>query len=98
LVEGPVIHIVITSFDATIGVCPAVTLQTLDAGTFWVVAPMPLENEAIIQVKLQGTPEDTEHILGVTAAEVPDTKILPDWGVGPEVDCAMTTGPPYGDG
>lgn len=95
---GPVTHIVITSFDATIGVCIAVTVQTLDAGASWVVVPMPLENEDIDQVKLQGTPEDAEHALGVTAADVPDTKIFPGWVVGGEAVCAMTTGPAYKDG
>jgi hypothetical protein len=64
IVSDSVTQTVITSPDATIGLCVAVTVQTLETGTTTVVVPMPMEKDGIAHVNSQGTPEETGDVDG----------------------------------
>lgn len=44
----------------SIGVCVAVTVQTLDGGTSSTVVPLPIAND-IVHKNSHGTPEETVH-------------------------------------
>jgi len=77
-------QVVITSPGVTIGLTVAVTLQKLDVGTGTVVDPEPEENDDIIHVNSQGTPEETTggpeekaHALCFSAAMVPLINTFP---------------------
>jgi hypothetical protein len=55
VVPDNVTHIAMMS-DPTIGLCVAVTVQTLDTGTAKVAVPPPMEKDGIAHVNSHGTP------------------------------------------